>query len=346
MGNLRKYGKGILNRFSNALPLPLLINLTGQKLFLPFYHIISDETVPHVKHLYPIRGARQFEDDLDYLLKYFQPVGVDTLLRVAKGEEKVTKNSFFLSFDDGLREIYDVVAPILIKKGIPATFFINSGFVDNRDLFYRYKASLLIDATETKKITGTAWEEAHILLKNNSTEASSIQKAILQITYGQRHLLEKIAEMWQVDFAAYLNDKQPYLTTTQCLELKNKGFNIGAHSIDHPFYNEITIEEQLRQTTESLKWATENELSTEKLFAFPFTDFNVSRAFFDKLFLSQSPMADLSFGGAGLKRDYKPQHFQRFPMEGTLYPAQNLVSGEYLYYLMKMPFNKNSIQRI
>ena len=62
-----------------------------------------------------------------------------------RGETILPPNSFLLTFDDGFREIYDIIAPILLDKGIPATFFISSGFLDNRELCYQHKASLLVE---------------------------------------------------------------------------------------------------------------------------------------------------------------------------------------------------------
>jgi len=346
MTNLKKYGKGFLGRFSKIIPLTTLINVTGERLFMPFYHIISNEKVPHISHLYPVRDIIHFEKDLEYLLKYYEPIGVDKLLRITIGEETITRNSFFLSFDDGLKEMYEIVVPILLKKGIPATFFINSGFVDNRDLFYRYKASLLIDCVQTKKMPDQVLEQAKKKLGTVAKGINEIRKALLNITYQTKHILDNIAELWELDFEAYLQTTQPYLTTAQCIELKNKGFSFGAHSIDHPMYHTIPYEEQIRQTLESLRWVSENELCDKKLFAFPFTDYNVSRAFFDVIFNVGNPVVDLSFGGAGLKGDYAGKHLQRFPMEGTLEPAQKLIFGEYLYYLLKMPLNKNRIERV
>jgi hypothetical protein len=41
--------------------------------------------------------------------------------------------------------------PILRRKGVPATVFVNSDFVDNQDLFFRFKAALIIDKNKSIK---------------------------------------------------------------------------------------------------------------------------------------------------------------------------------------------------
>ena len=43
------------------------INRTGLDVILPFYHAVSDQLLPHTKHLFSLRSSVQFENDLDYL---------------------------------------------------------------------------------------------------------------------------------------------------------------------------------------------------------------------------------------------------------------------------------------
>ncbi|HYQ58821.1 MAG TPA: polysaccharide deacetylase family protein, partial [Draconibacterium sp.] len=105
--------------------------------FLPFYHVVSNKKLPHILN-YPVINEKEFERELDFYLKYFTPVTLEELVN-----SSTAGNCFHISIDDGLKECTEVIAPILYKKGIPATFFVNSGFVDNKNLFHRYKASLL-----------------------------------------------------------------------------------------------------------------------------------------------------------------------------------------------------------
>ncbi len=46
--------------------------------FLPFYHTVSDENLPHILN-YPYRNVAQFEKELDFFLKYFKPVSLEEL---------------------------------------------------------------------------------------------------------------------------------------------------------------------------------------------------------------------------------------------------------------------------
>ena len=50
-----------------------------------------------------------------------------------------------------------------------------------------------------------------------------------------------------------------------------KGFTVGAHSIDHPPFTEISGEEQTRQVVESIRAVDTWFAPAHKLFAFPFS---------------------------------------------------------------------------
>lgn len=125
--------------FSPTLPISLGVKIAKPKGIMPFYHIISDEIPPHIQHLYKHRTKTAFIQDLDFFLKYYEAISLSDLL---SSNFPKKKPYFFLSFDDGLRQVYEEAMPILLAKGIPATIFLNTDFIDNQGLMYRYKESL------------------------------------------------------------------------------------------------------------------------------------------------------------------------------------------------------------
>jgi hypothetical protein len=56
-------------------------------------------------------------------------------------------------------------------------------------------------------------------------------------------------------------------------------------------------------------------------------------------------MVDLTFGSAGLKQDEFNKNLQRIPMETDHFSAEDIIYGEYFYYLFKTLLNKNMIKR-
>ncbi|MFM9949754.1 MAG: polysaccharide deacetylase family protein [Saprospiraceae bacterium] len=325
------------------LPTRWLAAWSGQRFIVPVYHTVSDNTPEHIRHLYSVKTVRQFTADLDFLLKTYRPVNLAELENLLHHGIPPTTNTFLLTFDDGLREFHDSIAPLLLQKGIPAICFLNSDFVDNQGLFFRYKASLLIGAFERKK-QQTQHDPVIQWLRRYAPEQHNIWSALLSISYQNRGELDKLAAIIGYDFADYLAKQKPYLSSDQILSLKNQGFYFGAHSCDHPEYRFLNIEEQIRQTRESVDRICNRFALPYRAFAFPFTDFGVSRAFFQNIY-EQAPAITSSFGSAGLKRDHFPQHIQRIPFETGRLNAREILNNEYLYFLLKSLVGKNSIRR-
>lgn len=331
--------KNTLGLIANACSTNRLIKWSGQTNVFPFYHAISDDEIAHISPLYRHKNTKEFENDLDYLLKYYQAIDLETLIEHKKSNRPL-KGVFHLSFDDGLSNFYHTIAPILKRKGIPATVFLNTAFIDNKQLFYRYKSALLIHRLKSTSKTEIS-DLAQIL--NTKTSIEAIKKSLLRIGYKEDQLLEKLAKILDVNFNTYLIEQQPYLSAQQINSLIADGFTFGSHSIDHPRYNTLDLHEQLRQTKESsLKVSSDFKLNY-KVFAFPFTDHGVSKKFFDSL--DKEHLLQLSFGCAGIKHDYHPLHIQRLDMEKTAVAPEAIIKIELLYYLLKQCFDKNRIQR-
>jgi peptidoglycan/xylan/chitin deacetylase (PgdA/CDA1 family) len=314
--SIRKKFISLTSPFASVLPLSALTALTGQDFIIPFYHIVSDGDCPHVKNLYRFKTVKEFESDLDYLTKHYQPIAATDMPDVLAGKYK-GKKIMLLTFDDGLREMYDVVAPILLRRGIPAVFFLNNDFIDNKALMFRYKVSLVWDLPVDRFTLFNADDDTEVMAE--------------------------VAGLITTEFDDFLRDYKPYMTSGQITSLLDQGFCIGAHSCSHPYYNELTLDEQLKETISSMDGLQRNFDLKQRLFAFPFTDDGVSVAFFDKIFTEGK--IDFSFGGAGIKNDFHPRQFQRIPMEGWNASAQQTLKSEYLYYLLRMPFGKNTIKR-
>jgi len=324
------------------IPLRLLMRATRQSAIMPFYHTVADEHLPHLAHLYTVRSVRQFREDLDFFLLHYSPLSLGDILDALEQGKPLPDRSLFLSFDDGLREFKDVVAPILKEKGVPATCFVNTAFVDNKSLFFRFKASILVDFyLNAKKSEATVLEGE--LSRHGYT--GSVHSSLLSIGYEQRILLDSIADAVGVCYSSYLDERKPYLSSDEIRELHADGFEFGTHSVDHPLYCHLSLDDQLEQTAESAEYLSRLLGARCRAFSFPFTDDGVTAQFYDRLFDERGQIVDASFAGAGLKKDSVVRNLQRIPIEQGCFSAKDVVSGEYLYYVLKSVLNKNIICR-
>lgn len=331
----------LLRNTATSVPLPFLKALNGQQFIAPFYHSISNRPLAHIKHLYEVRNAVVFKKDLEFLLRHYKPIDLSSLLDYYNEHQQLPKNRFWLSFDDGLAECATVVAPILKSMGIPATFFLNSAFIDNQALMFRYKASLIIEHLNQSPSTIHACKA---LLLQNGLSWSSAKESLLQIRWPQQALLNQLMQYCSIDESSFLQTEQPYLTSTQIRSMQADGFTFGSHSIDHPRYNLLPLEAQLEQTIKGHKRLEQHFNFKHRVFAFPFTDFGVSNRFFEQL--QQQMPFDFTFGGAGMKQEQIQRQLQRFPMETQQkHAAKQLIHAEHLYYCIKAVLKKNTLIR-
>ena len=299
-----------------------------------YYHLVSDHDVPHVSNLYTFRNVAQFKRDLDVLLRFFHVVSLQELLRSLDGQQDLPKKSFLLTFDDGLSECYEVIAPILKQKGVPATFLLCSSFVDNKNLSSDGKKSLLVDLIKRGKLSSAEEARVQTMLKTAGILEPDPVVAILSVPYRQQVVLDQIAESLNYDFSTYLKAVEPYLTSTQAIELLRMGHSLGAHSVDHPPYQDLSLAEQIDQTRQSVRFVKEQFSLNYGAFAFPHSDANISREFFLEV-LDKTMGVDICFGNDGLLTDSVPRSVQRTAMEKTWMPAEAILGRSFGRRLLK-----------
>lgn len=302
---MKRVVRGMIERGFGMLPLILLQRMTGNTAFFPYYHLVSAEAPSFVGKSYPVVTPREFERQLDGLLKHFCPVELLTLVKAAKNNLPIPQKSFHLTFDDGYREIYEVVFPILRRKGIPATFFICSDLLDNKNVFWENLFHLV----------NGSWFKLPDSTKG--AIAKDFPDLVTVISeppaFRNRQKYGLLIEVLQFSPESFLQKEQPYLTSPQIREMMASGFTIGSHSIDHPVFKDLTLSEQLCQIEESCRVMAEAFQLDYRVFAFPYGEFGVGRALFETL--QERGTTDLLFGTRGIIPDEYPWVIQRFGME-------------------------------
>jgi len=204
-----------------------------------------------------------------------------------------------------MREVYDIIAPILREKGIPALFFLNAATIDNRQLMWRHKVSLLIERSQQQP------GRIPPALKVRPDE--SLCAKLKALRFADRHILDDVARFFELDFDEYLSSARPYLTTSQVLELARNGFEFGAHSANHPYFSELPVEDQKDQISRSVQFIRALGLPC-RYFAFPFHDNGVPASVFK--YMTDLDLA-LSFGTSEARVDSIGFSFQRFALDAN-----------------------------
>ena len=118
------------------------------------YHHLGEHD-PHYAYDPEIIDATptQFRAQMEALVRYCTPIGIDELLRAVEGAP-LPPNPVMVTFDDGYQSCHDIALPILRAVGVRATFFIATSFITDRRLYWWERIALLVhQATHPGRLT-------------------------------------------------------------------------------------------------------------------------------------------------------------------------------------------------
>lgn len=329
----------LLSKGAAWIPMEWARPLSGVSLVVPFYHMVSDFHVPHVSNLYRFRTVAEFTSDVEFFARHFEPVTLNDIVDALNGTRALPRSCFHLTFDDGFRQMYDIVAPILQRAGVPATFFLATAFLDGGGLAHYNALSVLLDRIPLEYRHHSA-VIAHLesMLPAASGRAATLHERLLSVGYAQEALVPSLADALEVDLDQYVRETRPHLTSAEIATLINQGFSIGSHSYDHPRYADLSLSDQLRQTRMSMELLETRFGASPKAFAFPHNDSGVEDEFFKRVFSESS--LDVSFGTSGLVTHRHPRNIQRVSMEKTPASAERILAWQFTratYFRLRSP---------
>jgi peptidoglycan/xylan/chitin deacetylase (PgdA/CDA1 family) len=243
-----------------------------------FYHTVSDSPLPHVAPLYPVKSTAQFEQDLAYLKRNFNIVGHDDLVAAFEHGKSLPPRAATVSFDDGLAGCFSMVRPLLLKHGVPCTFFLIRDVVGNRALMSRNKAALCLSRLQEPQVDADAAVAAvgRACGRRLSTQGA-LRRWVWSLGYDDDDAIDRVCEALAVDVDAFLQASRPYMTTDEILKLHAEGFTIGAHSVSHPQLARLPWERARAQIVDSAKSVRSLTGKARVPFAFPFNGIDLPR---------------------------------------------------------------------
>ena len=315
-----------------------LVSFFKNHTIYPYYHLVNDEKVAHIENLYAYKNSSQFKADLKLLVANYKPIDPKNLFVNVE-----VKNSFLLSYDDGLEEVYSVVFPLLQQYNIKAIFFINPNFVDNKESLYKHDISIIIkhlkennfDKNEVKTI-------ANLIGIDFITNEDFVEK-LKSIPFSQRSKVKEILAFLSIDIDLYLKEQKPYISKQQIKEMLDAGHYFGGHTMSHPPLNQLTHLEKKKEIIDSMEWLKINFGISYSLFAFPFSDKGISKQLLQELF-EYDPNIRL-FGNSGLKKDIDNRIIQRFSLENPKRTPAKLIVAEHFYKWYNILILKYQIRR-
>lgn len=117
------------------------------------YHDVRDLNETAFPKRYVLKSflrRKQFENQLDYIQKNYEVIHSRDILNI--DFKKDNKNLAVLTFDDGLKDHYTTVYPLLKERNMPATFFVPTKPLTDNMIIVSHMIQFILAAEDEYKI--------------------------------------------------------------------------------------------------------------------------------------------------------------------------------------------------
>jgi peptidoglycan/xylan/chitin deacetylase (PgdA/CDA1 family) len=189
----------------------------------------------------------------------------DAVAALARGT--VPARALAITFDDGYADNYTIALPILRQLGLPATFFIATGFLDGGRMWN----DTVIEAVRGAK--GSEIDLSSLGLGTHRVDSvperrRTIAEILSQLKYrppsARQEQAEAIASIADIGLPSDL-----MLTSAQLRGLAALGMGIGSHTVSHPILARLDDESARREIADSRDMLETIVRQPIKLFAYP-----------------------------------------------------------------------------
>jgi peptidoglycan/xylan/chitin deacetylase (PgdA/CDA1 family) len=244
-----------LMQLRRIAPVPSTVSI------LTYHHVAAQDTA------YPYDGGvadaepEQFRRQMEMLARYGTPIGIDELVRAVEGAP-LPKNPVMVTFDDGYRSCHDVALPILRAVGMRATFFVASGFINDRKLYWWERIAIILSQARRHTASITYPRPFEI-----DRRAPTAHRVLTNIIKDTRHLdvkrfLDELAHAygiaWDDDIEATHADNL-IMSWDQVRALARAGMDVESHTRWHRVLQTLD-ERQLRDELVGSKRDLETQL--------------------------------------------------------------------------------------
>ena len=234
------------------------------RLLVLCYHGVVSRSPPEDGFLY--RNAvstQEFEKQLKTLVHLFHPISVNDLIKHAKDSTSPPGRSVLITFDDGFRNNSENAAPILKRLGIPAAFFVTTGYIGSDRILWTQEVVEIILGWSSEEIPLPGIEST-VKVPGDKTGrialSETIRKRCKTLSDEERSKYVNELRNCVPDLnLAPRKELYTFMTWDDVRSLGKQGFEIGSHTVEHPILTKLSAD-RLKQELISSKRKIEEEV--------------------------------------------------------------------------------------
>lgn len=192
-------------------------------------------------------------EDLDRQVRWLKanfdviaPRDIDYVVRVKRGRHVL------ITFDDGYVDNYEHAFPVLKAHGVPATFFIATGFIDEPQLPWWDEIAWMVRTSKRSGLEMPGYLEGAV-----SFDEPERERAVRTLLRAYKKLPdERTKDFLNAAGAATGTGRPPrdlvdprtfWMTWDMIREMHAAGMTIGGHTVHHPVLSRLSREEQAKE---------------------------------------------------------------------------------------------------
>jgi peptidoglycan/xylan/chitin deacetylase (PgdA/CDA1 family) len=141
-----------------------------------------------------------------------------------------------ITFDDGYRDNYEIAYPVLRGHGVPALFFVTTGFIDEPRAAWWDEISWMVRRSERNTLDASAWwGEALDLGGDRAGPISRLVRAYKrQPSASGDEFLRALSEATGSGRCPAQEAAATWMNWDMLREMRDGGMAIGGHTVSHP----------------------------------------------------------------------------------------------------------------
>lgn len=192
-----------------------------------------------------------FSNQIAWLSQNTSPISEADLLDCIERRRPFPKRASLVTFDDGYLDNFTQAAPILKRYGVPAIYFVSTGALNRRELFW--------------------WDELAWILRETGVANATLRGSALDLSTGGRQrllnslteyfkrtdastrklLIQELRQVLKVDSVPHEITESTLMTQEQVRTLIDYGISVGCHTVSHPCLARLCPEAQEKELQQS-----------------------------------------------------------------------------------------------
>jgi peptidoglycan/xylan/chitin deacetylase (PgdA/CDA1 family) len=204
------------------------------------FHDVSPRRSPFTSGINVTTTPEEFEATLGFIKKYYSPVSLQEVL-TNSNDGKLPSDALLLTFDDAYASVSEFAAPLCKQLGIPAVFFVNAAFVDNRRLAPDNLICYVTDLYGMERINAAARSVFAEKAKTWQSLSEVFGVFLPSLSMAEREsFLKALREQAGIEEENLASESKLYITSDQLRSLSLQGIEIGNHTYTHTHCRKLT----------------------------------------------------------------------------------------------------------